>query len=97
MLLPVLKSMVALLWMTLATLFCSKYFRELRIISFGHAKDAAKNLPHLKKHPLIYPCLKGQITKTALFFLSASRNRNVFGRHAAGLGLLGSIVFSHGS
>ena len=28
------------------------------------------------------------------FFRSASRNRNVFGRHAAGAGLLGSILFS---
>ena len=93
----VLNLKVSMLWATFATLFCSKYFRELTISSLGHVKYAPKILAHLNKYPLIYQCLKGKsapFPNRALFFRSASRNRNVFGRHAAGAGLLGSILFS---
>ena len=67
----VLNLKVSMLWATFATLFCSKYFRELTISSSGHVKYAPKFLAHLNKYPLIYECLKGQICpfpNRALFF-----------------------------
>ena len=79
MLLAVLASKVSLLWVTLATLFGSEYSRELRIISLGHVKYAAKNLPQLKKYPLIYPCLKVQICpfseSSTVFVLAISESQ----------------------
>ena len=65
------KLKVSMLWATFATLFCSKYFRELTISSSGHVKNAPNFLAHLNKYPLIYECLKGQICpfpNRALFF-----------------------------
>ena len=41
--------------------FFAQNISASRIISLGHFKYAALNLPLLKKYPLIYPCLKGQI------------------------------------
>ena len=52
----VVKLNVSMLRATFATLFCSKYFRELTFGSLGDVKYAPKISAHLNKYPLRYQC-----------------------------------------